>query len=456
MDETEALATFISDCAIDDLPEEVRERARTTIRDTLGVALYASTEPFGDQITEYISDTAPGEEATILGGETASASGAAFANGAFAHAQDYDDTFESVIIHPSASTLPATLAAAEKVNATGEEVLTGYAVGVETTFRIGHAVYPSHYTHGFHSTGTVGSFGATAGVASVLGLSDVEIRRAFGIVASCSSSLLANAGTMTKALHAGHAARTGLDAALLARNGITSNESILSGERGYGEVMTPGNSYDSSSITDDLGETWAIMDLGIKPYPCGRITHTAIEAMRELVETESLTPEDIECIHVTLEKAAEDLMTYDRPSTPEEGRASIEMGLVATLRDGDVRPEQFSYDFLQESETQELFDRIERDFEPNLFGDGFANYGAQLRVQTISGEEYQIERSHAPGSPSNPLSEERLRTKFYECASPSVPEPLVDDLYDVAGAIDEPGNVGRFLEIASGVPSTTS
>ncbi|MCW8173517.1 hypothetical protein D8S78_22865 [Natrialba swarupiae] len=83
--------------------------------------------------------------------------------------------------------------------------------------------------------------------------------------------------------------------------------------------MTPGNSYDSSSITDDLGETWAIMDLGIKPYPCGRITHTAIEAMRELVETESLTPEDIECIHVTLEKAAEDLMTYDRPSTPEEG-----------------------------------------------------------------------------------------------------------------------------------------
>jgi len=359
---TRRLAEYVSRCAYDDLPADVSERARTLVRDVLGVALYGSRESIGERITAYVDRTAPGDEATVIGTGTASPTGAALANGVFAHATDYDDTFESIILHPSAPVFPAALAAADHVDATGRELLAGYVAGVDVAYRIGQAAFPTHYDHGFHATGTLGSFGAAGAAASILGHSPHEVEQSFGLVASGSSSLLKNAGSMIKPLHAGHAAQVGVQAALLAADGFTATTGILEGQRGYGTVMTPGGAFDETAVTADLGEQWGIRDVGIKPYPSGRITHAGMEALRTIVHEENLVAEDVTRVQVTLDAAAEKILTYETPENQFQAKASIEFPHAAILREGEAGVRLFSDDYITAEATPP---RCERSTAPS-------------------------------------------------------------------------------------------
>ena len=443
MDETARLAEFVVSTAFADVPEAEMDHAKRAVRDYLGVAVYGSHHEVGERIASYVDAAAPGSDATVLARGSASVPGAALANGTFGHAVDYDDTFESVVIHPTSPVFPAALAAAEAADAGGEDLLTGYAVGVETTFRVGHATYPSHYENGWHGTGTIGSFGAAAAAASVLGLSVGETRRAFGVVASGSSSLKRNFGSMTKPLHAGHAAQIGVRAALLAREGFTADPDVLAGAIGYGEAMTPGGEYDPSEITEGLGESWSITDVGFKPYPSGVITHAAMDALRRVVEREDLAPSDVESITVALDEAADEMLIHADPDDALQAKFSIEFCLAAILRERDAGIREFADGYVAEPETRDAVAKVERAFEPNLFGVEFAGYGARVTVETVSGEEYVEEEPHAPGGPTNPVGEERLRAKFDECAGavlgPDDADALaraVDDLED-EGALDD-------------------
>jgi 2-methylcitrate dehydratase PrpD len=450
MEGTGKLAAFTAGLDGEAIPDKVLDRATIQIADTVGVALCTATQSYGERIRSYVDTAMPGHSGTILGGGTASPTGAAFANGALAHANDYDDTFESIIIHPSASVVPATIAAAEAVDADTDRVLAGYVAGVETTFRIGHATYPGHYTNGWHSTGTIGSFGATAAAAAVFGLDTRELRHAFGIVASGSSALLRNAGTMTKAIHTAHAARMGVEAALLAREGITADESVLSGERGYGAVMAPDESYDPKQIADGLGTEWAVMDVGIKPYPCGRIMHAAMEALRDLKREEMLRVDDVESVVVSLDDAASDVMTYERPTNEFEARASVEFGLAAVLREGEAGVTEFTTGYITDERTRAVMERVERDFEPDLFGDGFGNYGARLVVTTTDGRRFERERREVPGSLDDPLSETRRFEKFRSCARGAIDDGAIRQTYDAIRKLRGNGDVDDVIRLVSG------
>ena len=446
MDETEALATFVAETTYDDVPAEAEDAATTAIRDYVGVAVYGSRHAVGDRIGEYVAACMPGDASTVFDRGTASPPGAALANGAFGHAVDYDDTFESIVIHPTSPTFAAALSAAEHAGADGRDALVGYVVGAEAAFRTGHATYPSHYENGWHSTGTVGTFGATGAAASVLGLDSEATARAFGIVASCSSSLKKNFGTMTKPLHAGHAAQMGVRAAMLADAGFTADAAIFEGEIGYGEAMTPGGDYDPSEITDGLGETWAVEDIGFKPYPSGVINHAAMDALRDLVAEESLAPEDVESVVVTLDSAASEMLIHEDASNALEAKFSIEFGLAAILREGDAGVHEYSDEYVADPETQATMAKVERAFESDLFGQEFAGYGARVIVRTVDGEEFVAEERYAPGSPNNPVGEERLRGKFYECATAVVSR---EDAEAVEAAIEdlaEPGSLDRLVE----------
>lgn len=189
---------------------------------------------------------------TVLGWGTASPLGAALANSTFGHAIDYGNTFESMVLYPSAPVFSAALTVVdESAGATGHDLLTGYVLGVEAAFRVGHSAYPSHYDYGWHHTGTIGSFGAAA--ASVLDLLAKETTHAFGIVASGSSELKNNFGSMAKPLHSGQAAQTGLRAAMLAAAGFTADEATLNGEVGYGTVMSLDGFYAPTVIEGGVG-----------------------------------------------------------------------------------------------------------------------------------------------------------------------------------------------------------
>lgn len=415
MGETAELAEFVASTAFEDIPNNVVDHAKTAIRDYIGVALYGSNHGVGRQIIEYIDSAVGDGPATVFQQGSFALPGAALANGVFGHAIDYDDTFESIVIHPTSPIFAAALAAAEEGSNTTEELLTGYVVGCEAAYRVGHSTYPEHYRNGWHSTGTAGSFGATAAAASVLDCTSEEVTRAFGIVASSSSSLKKNFGSMTKPLHAGHAAQMGVRSVLLARNGFSSDPEILEGDIGYNQVMTVDNAYDPTEITDGLGDEWAVLDIGFKPYPSGVITHAAMDAMRSLVTEHSLTPEAVDQVHVTLEEAASEMLIHAHPDDALQAKFSIEFCLGAILREGDAGVNEFTDEYVTAEATRDVISLVDKTFEEDLFGGDFAGYGAIVSVTTTDGNTYREEIHFAPGSPNNPVSEERLQNKFNKC-----------------------------------------
>lgn len=449
MGETKQLAAFVANTTYNDIPSDSLARSKEAIRDFLGVAIYGSQHEVGEQILSHVEAHQSGGSASVIGHDTASATGAALANGTFGHAIDYDDTFESIVIHPTSPICSAALAAADVVDVTGADLLTGYAVGVETAYRLGHSTDPSHYKNGWHSTGTIGSFGATAASASICGLDEDAIRRALGIVASGSSSLKKNFGSMTKPLHAGHAAEVGLRATLLARDGFTADPDVLEEKLGYGNVMTPDGEYDPSEVTDGLGRDWNVTDIGFKPYPSGVITHAAMDAMRTLVQREDLRPSDVRDVRVALDDAASEMLIHAKPDDALQAKFSIEFCLAAILREGDAGVHEFTDEYVQQPETKRVIDLVEREFEPNLLGGEYAGYGARVTVTTTDGGEYQEEVQYAPGSPNNPLSEERLRQKFFECAETVLTREEAEAAADAVDTLEEAKSLAQLREVVS-------
>lgn len=443
MSETETLATVVRTTEFEDLPEAVVTKANEAILDYLGVALYGSRHEAGEHVAAYVSDTGGDGAAPMIGREKTAAPGAALANGTFGHAIDYDDTFESLVLHPTSPVFGAAFAASGRTDVTGKSLLTAYTVGIETAYRVGRSVYPAHYDHGWHITGTVGTLGATAATASILDLSVSEIRHALGIAAASSSALKKNFGSMTKPLHAGHAAQSGVRAALLAERGFTADPNILDGDLGYGTVMSPGGTYDPDVIEAGHDE-WGVLDIGYKPYPSGVITHAAMDALRDLVLEHDLEPEDVDRVVVTLDDAASEMLHHENPENALQAKFSIEFCLASVLREREVGLAEFTDDYVTDETTRSVMDLVERDFEANLFEGPFANYGARVTVETLDGETLVGRERFAPGSPNNPLSRDRLERKFREGAAAVLDPDEIESVLDALEGLEEPGSLDRL------------
>src|SRR5262245_18444746 len=231
---TQRLAEFVIDTRTSEIPGDVLEASRDALIDTIGVALVGSLDEVGEISLRHVSALGARPEATAWGTPVAtSMAEAAFVNGVFGHALDFDDVHASVHGHPSTTMVPAAIAAGEAAGASGRDVLAAYAVGLEVGGKLGVALGNGHYQRGWHATATTGVFASAAVAARLLGLDVAQLRNALGLAASQAAGLLRNFGTMTKPFHAGHAARCGVQSALLARSGFTADISILDGKDGF-------------------------------------------------------------------------------------------------------------------------------------------------------------------------------------------------------------------------------
>lgn len=444
MSETATLAGFTAATTYDDVPESVVEHAKTHVRDTVGVALAGGEVAAGRIAVDYVNGLG-GDGAAVFGRGTASPEGAAFANGVLAHAMEWDDTPGAPhhLSHPSAPTFPAAVAAGERADASGREVLAGYVVGVEVLSRLERASFPDHYFHGWHDTGTYGVFGAVAAAASILGLDERAIRHAFGVAASCSAGLRTNNGTMTKPFHAGHAAADGLRAAVLADAGLTADPAIFEGPIGYGAVYSPGD-YDPSSV-ETLGGEWDLLEYGYKPFPAITHNHGAQLALLRLVEREDLDPGDVEGIDVTLHERAEDVLWVTEPADPYEAICSIEFNLATILRERGHGVDQYSTAYVTDPATRAVMERVDRQFG---FDDpGYDQFAARVAVETADGRRLVEEAHHSPLD----VGADRLDAKFRACAGRVFDEAGVDRLDDAVRNLDSAGGLAAFLD-AVGAP----
>jgi 2-methylcitrate dehydratase PrpD len=309
---TSYVADFIVNTRYGDIPADVLELARKSILDGLGLALSGSVADTGEIVRKYLTSTGlAGGGVTVIGSSLkAPPRFAALANGVGIHADDYDDTQLAVakdrvyglLTHPTAPTLPAALALAETRAMTGKDLLLAYNIGVEVETKIGEAINPRHYEDGFHSTGTVGAFGAAATAAKLRGLDREHVLRALGIAGSEAAGLRENFGTMTKPFHAGRAAESGVVAAEFASLGWTAAEDILEAPRGFFEAA--GGGWDPGAIMGKLGKPWTFISPGIsiKPSPSGSLTHPAIGEILRLFRENHISAEQVLSVDVGTNK----------------------------------------------------------------------------------------------------------------------------------------------------------
>src|SRR5665213_4225825 len=301
MSVSDTLAAWASRVAFDDLPADVVRATKLRVLDVIGLSLAGAATPFGRSVSDAAAALSSAGPCRVLGtGESLNVTMAAFANGAFSQALEYDDTHNESIVHMSSPAVAAALALSEFTPVTGRELITAIALGNEISCRVGSVSSGELHKRGFHPTGLFATFGAAYLAAKLLGLDAERMARAAGIAGSFASGLLECwvDGTQTKFLHPGWSAQSGITAAMLARAGVTGPAQVFEGRWGLfaSHVQDPNAHRDFFRINDRLGEHWESRNSSFKPFPAAHVIHPYISVVLRLRAKYGIQPQDVERI----------------------------------------------------------------------------------------------------------------------------------------------------------------
>lgn len=408
-------------CAVrfDELPPEAVEVGRHCTLDWLGCALAGSGEPLAVILRDEL--TGAEGDATVVGtGRTAGARSAALVNGAAGHALDFDDTHLRLSGHPTVPVLPAALAVAEELDLSGERLLTAFVVGVEVECRIGALLAPGHYRAGWHATGTVGTFGAAAAVAHLLGLDAERTAHALALAGTQAAGLQASFGTMAKPLHAGKAASDGLLAARLAARGFTGNPAVLEAPRGLGTAA--GGAAPDPAQLDRLDGRWTIRETLFKYHAACYLTHASINAALALAGKVALP--DVDRVEVHVAESSLPVCNIPEPRTGLEGKFSLRATTaMALLGDDTTDRAAYSDARMGEHELVALRDRVRVVPAPDRAGTR-----AAVVVVSRAGDRFVAEDDTGRPADDLALQRARLSSKFRGLAAPVVGDRRAEEL----------------------------
>ena len=427
---TEQLANFVTGIRAGDLPRAVLDGARNALIDTVGCALAGTLEPAGEIALKWVRETGSRPQATCWGQNAAtSPAEAAFFNGLCAHALDFDDSLPSLRGHPSAPMVAAGLAVAESCGATGRDLLAAYALGLEIAGKLGRALGAGHYQRGWHATATVGAFSAATVAARLWRLDAAQLRTAWGLAASQMSGLLKNFGTMTKPFHAGHAARTGVVSAWLAREGFTADASIFDGEHNVLDAYRDGDGEPLAPLVERLGAPWEITEPGIyvKRWPCCYCNHRPIGGLLELMKKNAVKPDEVIAIAVGFPPGADTALVSHDPTTGLEGKFSIEYVAAALVLDGAITLESFTDAMVQRPAVRAMMAKTRRyRIEDKGTYSGVVGYN-DVALETTRGR-FEMRVDRVPGSPAWPMTAQDNVEKFMDCAGRVLGRPGAETL----------------------------
>src|SRR5476651_192289 len=294
------------------IPAEVLHHAKRAVIDWYAALLPGAVVAPATLLEKALAENLDREGATLALGRKATARTAALINATAAHTMEVDDIYRDAIYHPGAPTIAAALAVAQDSGASGEAFLRGVIVGYEISTRIGAAMGRAHYRY-WHNTGTIGSFGAASAAAAIHGLDAKRFAHALATVATFAAGLQQafRMDSMSKPLHAGHAAETGLLAALGAREGITGSLNVLEGEAGFGRAMSDGPDWDKATAT--LGTDHHVTMMTFKNHACCGHTFAAIDGAQELQRQLAVRGDQIASVRVATYRPALEVAGYDDP-----------------------------------------------------------------------------------------------------------------------------------------------
>ena len=431
-------------------PARVSDRAcvevKRAVLDLLGVMLAGSAEPAARLMLDYAR--AQGEpvdaRATVIGGGVRlGAPLAALVNGTAGHALDLDDIGLKAG-HVSTAIVPAALAVAETVEASGAELVTALALGYEVTHRL-TKVYGDNlagpYAFGYHKPSVYAVFGATAAASRLLGLDARATARAFGIAASQAGGLRVNFGTMTKPMHAGNSNRTGVEAALLARSGFTASDDALEGRYGWHEVVCRGGG-ELERVIGSWDAPLAIEEGMIyKAFPCCGANHYAIDGVLHLMASEGLKGADVEEITVAIHGPyLDDVLVYPWPRTGLEGKFSLAYNVAAAMVDGAVTMATFDDAHLATLDAARSKVRVVA--APEL-----GRHEARIGVRAVDGRALERHHTSLRGSLESPFSWGDLAEKFLANCAEAVAGSAAQRAADLLATLEEQSSVRPVMDL---------
>jgi 2-methylcitrate dehydratase PrpD len=350
-------------------------------------------------------------------GTAASTRAAAMIMGAGSHTVEFDDIYRAGGYHPGSPTISAALAAAQSVDASGEEFLRGVIVGYEISTRICEAVMPSHYVY-WHTTATIGCIGAAAAAATVLKCNREQFMNAIANVTTHMAGLQQafRSESMTKPMHAAHAADVGMMSALAAKKGLTGTLDMLEGELGFGAAMS--KNPDWGKATAGLGEKYNITEITFKNHgSCGH-TFASIDGALVLKEQHKLNAEQIASIRIETYGQATDICGRDTVSSAFEGRFSLRFTVASALVHGSVRLNAYTPERLNDAKVKDLMTRIELIEDPVLTAGYPTQRASRVKMTLTDGRKLEFFQPYRKGDPEQLLTDAEVDAKFMELAEP--------------------------------------
>lgn len=461
----QSLAQFAARTTYDSLPFAVTHNVKQRVLDTIGICLAAAYNGFADGVSDLAEDLGGKAEASLIARQVClPAPSAALYNGTLAHSLDFDDTHLPSVLHPSATIVPAVLALAEAIGASGREIIAAAAVAYEINVRLGMAAYNRElgnsvfFEKGWHATSICGTLASAALGAKLLGMDADGIAHAMGIAASMGSGLVeANrSGGSVKQLHCGWSAHSGLMAALLARHGYTGPPTILEGRFGFYAAFCDGH-FNPSEITDELEKSWVTPRIFFKPYPANHFTHAAIDAALRLREKYDLQPHAIQAIYLGVATAAlrtigEPREQKIRPLSGYHAKFSGPFTVAAALLGGGGLGVYFN-DFTDEKTKDpsylNLAAKVQMFVDPECERIFPNQFPAVLRVILHSGDVLEERIMANRGGPENPLSDDELYLKFRLNAEHKLAESQIERLADAIMSLEQHESAGAVMALTS-------
>jgi 2-methylcitrate dehydratase PrpD len=472
---TAALVQFVGDVRHADLPDEVRHYARRHVLDTVGVMIAGATGEVAGRAEAVLAAVRPAGHVPVPGrARRADLIDAAFLGGTAAHGIELDDGFTQGSVHPGCVVVPAALALACARRSNGRALMEAIVAGYETVIAIGRACHPDLRQRGFHPTAAVGVFGAAAAAGKLATLSPERLAHAFGLAASSAGGLFAfvNGGGDIKRLHAGHAAREGLQAALLAEQGVEGPPGVIeardgfmqafaraekshaalaseaSGQRGHSKSARAGHSPEPGSSARAIAlppeAPFGITHCYIKPYPCCRHIQPAVEALIGILEEENIAGEEVERVEVATYRIA-----AEHAATGWDDFASAQLSfpylIALALKFRGVKFEHFADAVRRDPALAAMARKLTVTAPPEVDRLYPQLRPARVTVATARGSHTrQVEE--ARGSRLLPLDDAALKAKFLDLAGPVLGPARARDLAERLWSLDAIDDVALLVE----------
>ena len=418
------------------VPPEASARAATAVKDTIGVMLAGVGEPAARIAQAMASEDGVGTCRVLGTSVQTSPELAALANGVSAHSLDYDDMCFVSLAHPSCALVPAILATGELVHARSSALLDAYVIGFELECRLGNVMNPRHYhQRGWHCTSSIGTVGAAAAAARMLGLGVQATQHALGIAASSACGLKENIGSMVKPLHAGMAARNGVMAARLAQRGFTASPHAIDGPQGY--LVAMDSERDSlDAAVGDLGIRWEILHSGVtvKLYPSCAATHPPLDALIAMKRREQITADQVRAIDVEVDSMTPRLLIHPDPVTGLEAKFSMPFCAAAAIVYDRIGIDTFDVDHIRNPTVQALMKHVTLRANEE-FDKGAPLARARVSVYLRDERVVSLAVDGARGYPGR-LTNEELATKFAGCATRTLSESAANAAWAALISLD--------------------